>query len=92
MGFGHMPDITIYTSAFCPYCHRAKALLKSKGAGFEEIDVTMNAGKRAEMRKLAGGVNSVPQIWIGETHVGGCDDLYALDAEGKLDPLLAAQG
>ena len=84
--------ITVYSTAFCPFCHRAKALLKKKGAEFNEIDVTMKPGKRKEMRELAGGVNTVPQIWIGDVHVGGCDELHALDASGKLDPLLAADG
>lgn len=68
----------------------AKRLLKSKGAAYEEIDVTMNAPKRATMTELAGGKTSVPQIFINDTHVGGCDELHALDAEGKLDPMLAS--
>lgn len=68
----------------------AKALLRAKGAGYDEIDVTGAAGLRAEMRSKAGGRNTVPQIWIGETHVGGCDDLQALERSGKLDQLLAA--
>lgn len=84
-----MSKITIYTSAFCPYCHRAKDLLRAKGAKFEEIDVTMRPGLRAEMREKTGGCNSVPQIWIGVKHIGGYDDLHALDAKGGLDPLLA---
>jgi glutaredoxin 3 len=67
----------------------AKRLLDQKGADFEEIDVTMNASERAKMTKLAGGRTSVPQIFINGAHVGGCDDLHALDAAGKLDPLLA---
>ena len=85
-----MAKIKIYTTMFCPYCHSAKALLNAKGAAFEEIDVTMNAPERAVMRDLAGGVNTVPQIFIDEVHVGGSDELHALEAEGKLDPLLAA--
>ena len=84
-----MPRIVIYTSFCCPYCERAKALLCRKGAKFEEIDVTMRPGLRAEMRAKAGGCNSVPQIWIGDRHVGGCDALHELDAKGALDPLLA---
>lgn len=84
-----MPNIKIYTSMWCPYCTMAKRLLKSKGAEFQEIDVTMNAPERARMTELAGGRTSVPQIFIGDTHVGGCDDLHALDAEGKLDQMLA---
>ncbi len=85
-----MPPITIYTTATCPYCHAAKALLRRKGAAFDEIDVSGKPELRSEMRAKAGGVNTVPQIWIGTTHIGGCDDLHALDAAGKLDPLLAS--
>ena len=84
-----MAQIKIYTSMWCPYCTMAKRLLKGKGVDFEEIDVTMNAHERANMVDLAGGKTSVPQIFIDETHVGGCDELHALDAQGELDPLLA---
>jgi len=84
-----MSKITIYTTPICPYCSRAKALLNKKGAPFEEVDVFMDADARAEMESKAEGRRSVPQIFIGETHVGGCDDLYALESQGKLDPLLA---
>ena len=84
-----MPTIKVYTSMWCPYCTMAKRLLDQKGAAYEEIDVTMNAPERAKMTQLAGGRTSVPQIFIGDTHVGGCDDLHALEAAGKLDPLLA---
>ncbi len=84
-----MQAITIYTTSSCPYCHAAKALLKRKNAAFNEIDVTSDPAKRAEMTKKANGGYTVPQIWIGATHVGGCDDLHALDHAGKLDPLLA---
>ena len=84
-----MPKITIFTTFMCPYCHAAKQLLSRKGAAFEEIDVSYNPGLRDEMTRQAGGRTSVPQIWIGETHVGGCDDLHELDAQGKLDPMLA---
>ena len=84
-----MPKITIYTSMWCPYCIMAKRLLNGKGAEFDEIDVTLNAHERAKMTDLAGGRTSVPQIFIGDEHVGGCDELHALDAAGKLDPLLA---
>jgi glutaredoxin 3 len=80
--------VTIYTAACCPYCDRAKALLRRKGAVFEEIDVTLRPRLRAEMRDKAGGRNTVPQIFVGEHHVGGCDDLHALEAQGGLDPLL----
>lgn len=85
-----MENVVIYSSAFCPFCHRAKALLQQKGVSFKEVSVDMNPSMRAEMRQKAGGVNSVPQIWIGDTHVGGCDDLYALEAKGALEPLLKA--
>jgi glutaredoxin 3 len=83
-----MPRITVYTTPICPYCARAKALLKKKGAEFEEIDVYMDSDLRAEMEEKSGR-RTVPQIFIGDTHVGGCDDLYALEARGGLDPLLA---
>ena len=85
-----MPEIKIYTAMFCPYCTMAKRLLSSKGAEFEEIDVTMAPNKRAAMSDLAGGRTSVPQIFIGDRHVGGCDDLHALEKAGELDALLAA--
>lgn len=83
-----MAKIIIYSTLMCPYCHAAKQLLKQKGAAFEEIDVTFNSNKRAEMREKAGGSNTVPQIFIGDTHIGGCDDLHDLDRAGKLDPML----
>jgi glutaredoxin 3 len=84
-----MPDVTIYTKSWCPYCSAAKALLAKKGVSFQEIDVADPQAQSA-MAKRAGGRSTVPQIFIGETHVGGCDDLHALDASGKLDPLLAS--
>jgi glutaredoxin 3 len=84
-----MADIKIYTSMWCPYCTMAKRLLTAKGAEFEEIDVTMDAAKRARMTELANGRTSVPQIFINDTHVGGNDELRTLEAQGKLDPLLA---
>ncbi|MBJ7535800.1 glutaredoxin 3 [Rhodomicrobium vannielii ATCC 17100] len=82
-----MQPVTIYTTPSCPYCRRAKALLGRKGVAFDEIDVSDRA-KRAEMSDLVGGRTSVPQIFIGSRHIGGCDDLHALDAKGELDPLL----
>ncbi len=82
-----MPKITIYTTPICPYCVRAKQLLKKKGAAFEEIDVFMDGARRDEMEARSGRY-TVPQIWIGEQHIGGCDELYALDNSGGLDPLL----
>jgi glutaredoxin 3 len=83
-----MPPVTIYTKNWCPYCADAKALLAKKGVAFTEISVR-NAAEQADMAKKAGR-STVPQIWIGEKHVGGCDDLYALDGKGELDRLLAA--
>ncbi|ADP71950.1 glutaredoxin 3 [Rhodomicrobium vannielii ATCC 17100] len=82
-----MQPVTIYTTPSCPYCRRAKALLGRKGVAFDEIDVSDRA-KRAAMSDLVGGRTSVPQIFIGSRHIGGCDDLHALDAKGELDPLL----
>jgi len=84
-----MKPVRIYTTPICPYCVRAKSLLTKKGASFEEVDVFMDAGARDEMLAQSGGARTVPQIFIGDTHVGGCDELYALEREGKLDPLLA---
>jgi glutaredoxin 3 len=85
-----VPKITIYTTPICPYCVRAKQLLKKKGAAFEEVDVFMDTKARKEMEEKSGGARTVPQIFIGDTHVGGSDDLYALESDGKLDPLLSA--
>ena len=84
-----MPEVVIYTTMWCPFCARAKALLKNKDVPFIEIDVEAELGKFDEMKQKAGGRTSVPQIFIGATHVGGCDDLYMLEREKKLDPLLA---
>jgi glutaredoxin 3 len=83
-----MPAITIYTKSWCPYCSAAKDLLTKKGAAFTEIDIEAKAGARAEMIQKAQGRSTVPQIFVGERHVGGCDDLYALDQGGQLDKLL----
>ncbi len=85
-----MAEIEIYTTFMCPYCARAKALLEKKGQTYNEIDVSYDAAKREEMTQKAGGVRTVPQIWINGTHVGGSDDLYALERAGKLDAMLAA--
>lgn len=85
-----MPEITIYTKSTCPYCHAAKALLKRKGAAFSEINVTFDRGGQQAMARRANGRSTVPQIFIGDSHIGGCDDLHALDARGGLDPLLKA--
>ncbi len=84
-----MKPVVIYTKATCPYCHAAKALLKRKGATFEEIGVDGDRAAQAAMADKANGGWTVPQIFIGDRHVGGCDDLYELDAAGELDPLLA---
>lgn len=84
-----MSAIEIYTTPFCPYCGWAKELLDRKGVAFTEIDVSGNRNLRAAMTDRARGRTTVPQIFIGDTHVGGCDDLYALDEAGQLDPLLA---
>jgi glutaredoxin 3 len=84
-----MPPVTIYTKSWCPYCSAAKDLLKQKDVIFTEIPVK-NAADQAAMAKKANGRGTVPQIWIGERHVGGCDDLFALDRQGELDSLLAA--
>jgi len=85
-----MSKVTIYTTPICPYCARAKHLLKKKGATVEEIDVFMDSDARAAMEEKSGGRRTVPQIFIGETHVGGCDELYELEQDGALDPLLSA--
>jgi glutaredoxin 3 len=87
--FRDMLKIKVYTAGNCCYCHMAKDLLRRKGAPFEEFDVTGCTDKRADLCQKAGGRNTVPQIWIGDVHVGGCDDLHALDRSGKLDALLA---
>lgn len=84
-----MAKVVIYSSDYCPFCMRAKQLLASKGVDFQEICVDGQPAVRAEMTRLAGGRTSVPQIWIGDTHVGGCDELYACARAGQLDALLA---
>jgi len=83
-----MRPVEIYTSPLCGFCHAAKRLVTSKGISFAEIDIAREPAKRAEMMGRAGGRHTVPQIFVGETHVGGCDDLFALERSGKLDPLL----
>jgi len=84
-----MKPVAIYTTPLCGYCHAAKRLLTQKGVAFTEYDVSRDSGLRAAMMQRSNGGRTVPQIFVGETHVGGCDDLYALDEAGKLDPLLA---
>jgi glutaredoxin 3 len=85
-----MAKVEIFTKAFCPYCSRAKHLLDAKGADYEEIDLTMGGPRRAEMIERAGGRTTVPQVFIDGKHIGGSDDLAALEGRGGLDPLLAA--
>ena len=84
-----MAKIEIYTAMACPFCTRAVKLLTSKKIAFEEIDVTLNSAKRQNMRSRANGRTSVPQIFINDDHIGGCDDLFALDQTGHLDKLLS---
>ena len=84
-----MRTVEIYTTPYCPYCIAAKRLLTKKGVSFQEIDVSQDHSLREAMTKRAGGRRTVPQIFIGEVHVGGSDDLAALEREGKLDSLLA---
>ena len=85
-----VPQVEIYTKTFCPYCWRAKMLLESKGVKFREISVDFGGAGKETMVQRAGGRTTVPQIFIGEQHVGGCDDLMALDRDGKLDSLIMA--
>ena len=85
-----MPRVEVYTKFFCPYCTRAKALLKARGLAFEEYDISMGGPKRAEMLARANGGTTVPQVFIGGVHVGGSDDLAAADRDGRLDALLTA--
>jgi glutaredoxin 3 len=85
-----MPQVEIYTKMFCPYCTRAKRLLSDKGVEYQEYDITMGGTKREEMLSRANGRFTVPQIFIDDRHIGGSDDLYALEAQGRLDPLLQA--
>jgi len=84
-----MQTVEIYTKRTCGFCHAAMRLLKSKGIGFSEISLTAQPDKRSEMMQRANGGRTVPQIFIGKTHVGGCDDLFALESAGKLDALIA---
>ena len=85
-----MKPVEIYTTPICGFCHMAKRLLNSKGVDFAEVDVMANPDRKPEMIQRAGGSRTVPQIFIGDMHVGGCDDLQALERAGKLDALLAA--
>jgi glutaredoxin 3 len=83
-----MPNVLMYTTGYCPFCRRAKALLRSKGVRWDEVDLDQEPRRRSEMLERSGRT-SVPQIWIADRHVGGCDDLMALDSSGELDALLA---
>jgi len=87
-----MPQIDVYTQDWCPFCARAMALLQGKGVAVNEIDAPHGTAARAEAVKRSGGRTTVPQIFIDDRHIGGCDDLVALDRAGKLDPLLHPQG
>lgn len=86
-----MQPVTIYTRILCGYCTAAKRLLKQKGAEYEEKDATLSRSLREEMQERAGGRHTFPQIFIGGTHIGGCDELYELERQGKLDPLLMGE-
>ena len=85
-----MPPVTIYTKDWCPYCSAAKDLLRRKNVAYDEIEITGRAPERAAMLQRSGGRSTVPQIFIGERHIGGYDDLNALDRRGELDPMLVA--
>jgi len=85
-----VPRVDIYTKTFCPFCWRAKGLLESKGVSFQEISVDFGGAEKEKMVQRASGRTTVPQIFIGETHVGGCDELFALERAGELDALIAA--
>ena len=87
-----MPTVEMYTSFFCPFCTRAKSLLKKKAVEFSEIGVDSDPALRQQMTERCGGARTVPQIFIGKTHVGGCDELYALEQQARLDCLLKPQG
>ena len=87
-----MTAITIYTSSLCGFCHRAKQLFVKKGIEFDEIDINLKPPAQDEMIKLSNGSTSVPQIFIGEEHIGGCDDLYMLEFDGELDERLKKAG
>ncbi|MBD3586803.1 glutaredoxin 3 [Salinimonas sp. HHU 13199] len=84
-----MSKVEIYTKGYCPFCHRAKALLEQKGVSYTEIEIDVQPERRDEMITRANGGYTVPQIFIGDHHIGGCDEMYALEAQNKLDALLA---
>lgn len=84
-----MTSVEIYTTPLCGFCHAAKRLLTKKGVSYSEIDLSRQPDRRSEMLGRSGGSRTVPQIFIGERHIGGCDELFDLDMDGKLDPMLA---
>ena len=86
-----MAQVTIYTRAFCPFCSRAVRLLNDKNVSYEEVDAGMDPDKRSEMIQRANGASTYPHIFVNAMHIGGCDDMMALERAGKLDPLLAVQ-
>ncbi len=88
MGVSNVAEVEIYTTPFCPYCHRAKSVLNNKGARYREIDVMMAPAKRREMRERSGGINTVPRIFVDGSHIGGSDELLELERAGELDSLL----
>lgn len=85
-----MSHVTIYTKPYCPYCVRAVMLLEKKGVEFTEVEAAFDPAKRQEMMQRAGGRATFPQIFVGDRHIGGCDEMMALERDGKLDPLLQA--
>lgn len=87
-----MAKVEIYSTTVCPFCVRAKMLLDKKKAAYEEINLTTDPGRREEMLSRSNGMRTVPQIFINGKHIGGCDDLYELDMDDGLDPLLAEEG
>ena len=87
-----MSTVRLYRTAICPYCVRAKALLKRKGVEFDEIHLDGDPAGRARLVEISGGRRTVPQIFVGDDHVGGCDELYAMERQGRLDPLLDRHG
>ena len=86
-----MIKVEIYTSPLCGFCYSAASLLKGKGVAYDELDIVFDPNRRSEMIKRSNGRHTVPQIFINDMHIGGCDELYALEAQGKLDPLLSAE-
>lgn len=92
MGVSDVAEVEIYTTPFCPYCHRAKSVLDKKSVRYREIDVMMAPAKRREMRERSGGINTVPRIFVDGRHIGGSDELLELERDGELDALLGVSG